>query len=73
MAANLDSLYEIPANVLRIPGLKPWTLIEGFLRLIAIIYKKKKQQTNKLHGLSPRAKPTERPPLLGEVIANFCG
>jgi hypothetical protein len=23
----------------------------------------------KLHGLSP----TERPPLVGEVIANFCG
>jgi hypothetical protein len=29
----------------------------------------------KLHGLSPRANyiPTERPPLVGEVIANLCG
>jgi hypothetical protein len=28
----------------------------------------------KLRGLSPRAnKPTERPSVVGEVIANFCG
>jgi hypothetical protein len=27
----------------------------------------------KLHGLSPQANYTERPPLVGEVIANFCG
>jgi hypothetical protein len=25
------------------------------------------------HGLSPRANYTERPPLVGEVIANLCG
>jgi hypothetical protein len=31
------------------------------------------KQTNKLHGLSPRANyTTEPPPLVGEVIANFC-
>jgi hypothetical protein len=35
---------------------------------------KQNKQTNKLHGLSPRANyPTERPPIVGEVIANFCG
>jgi hypothetical protein len=30
------------------------------------------KQTNKLHGLSPRERtiPTERPPLVDEVIAN---
>jgi hypothetical protein len=27
----------------------------------------------KLHGLSPQANYTDRPPLVGEVIANFCG
>jgi hypothetical protein len=27
----------------------------------------------KLHGLSPRANYTEQPPIVGEVIANFCG
>jgi hypothetical protein len=27
----------------------------------------------KLRGLSPRANYTERPPLVGEAIANFCG
>jgi hypothetical protein len=31
------------------------------------------KQTNKLHGLSQRANYTEGPPLLGEVVANFCG
>jgi hypothetical protein len=30
-------------------------------------------QEKKLHGLSPQANYTERPPLVGEVIANFCG
>jgi hypothetical protein len=29
--------------------------------------------TKKLHGLSPQANYTERPPLVGEVSANFCG
>jgi hypothetical protein len=27
----------------------------------------------KLYGLRERTMPTERPPLVGEVIANFCG
>jgi hypothetical protein len=32
------------------------------------------KQTNKLHGLSPRANYTDRAtPLVGEMIANFCG
>jgi hypothetical protein len=35
--------------------------------------KKKTKKTNKLHGLSLRANYTERPLLVGEVIANFCG
>jgi hypothetical protein len=26
-----------------------------------------------LYGLSPQANYTDRPPLVGEVIANFCG
>jgi hypothetical protein len=30
-------------------------------------------QKKKLHGLSPRANYTERPPLVGEVIATFYG
>jgi hypothetical protein len=37
-------------------------------RVLNVIFKK-----TKLHGLSPRANlPTARPPLVGEVIANFC-
>jgi hypothetical protein len=32
------------------------------------------KKKTKLHGLSPRANyTTERPPLVGEVIVNFCG
>jgi hypothetical protein len=32
------------------------------------------QKKKKLHGLSPqRTIPTERPPLVGELIAKFCG
>jgi hypothetical protein len=34
---------------------------------------KKKTNKTKLRGLSPRAIYTERPPLVGEVSANFCG
>jgi hypothetical protein len=34
----------------------------------------KTKTKTKLHGLSPRANlPTERPQLVGEVTANFCG
>jgi hypothetical protein len=32
-----------------------------------------KKQTNSIVWVSERTIPTERPPLVGEVIANFCG
>jgi hypothetical protein len=32
-----------------------------------------KQTTNSIALVHERTKPTERPPLAGEVIANFCG
>jgi hypothetical protein len=31
------------------------------------------KQTNSLVSVRERTIPTERPPLLGEVVANFCG
>jgi hypothetical protein len=34
---------------------------------------KQKQKTNSMVGVRERTIPTERPPLVGEVIANFCG
>jgi hypothetical protein len=36
---------------------------------IALIYKKK----NSMVRVRERTKQTERPPLFGEVVANFCG
>jgi hypothetical protein len=35
--------------------------------------KKKTKTKTKGHGVHERTIPTERPPLVGEVIANFCG
>jgi hypothetical protein len=34
---------------------------------------KKQNKTNSMVGVRERNIPTERPPLVGEVIANFCG
>jgi hypothetical protein len=33
----------------------------------------KQQQTNSMVWVRERTIPTERPPLVGEMIANFCG
>jgi hypothetical protein len=33
----------------------------------------KTNKTNAMVRVRERTKPTERPPLVGEVIANFCG
>jgi hypothetical protein len=36
-------------------------------------YLNKQQQTNSMVWVRERTISTERPPLVGEVIANFCG
>jgi hypothetical protein len=36
-------------------------------------YQQTNKQTNSMVRVRERTIPTERPPLVGEVIANFCG
>jgi hypothetical protein len=45
----------------------------GICDFVCALFNERIKNKTKLHGLSPRANYTERPPLAGEVIANFCG
>jgi hypothetical protein len=40
---------------------------------LIILKQNKNKQTNSMVWVRERTIPTERPPLVGEVIANFCG
>jgi hypothetical protein len=51
-----------------------WTFVDGTCEYYKPLKPvKKKKQTNSMVWVRERTRPTERPPLVGEAIANFWG
>jgi hypothetical protein len=70
----LTITVSMPAStVLHVRFIWDWLIPHPRSRTDCILRCRLYLSKKKLHGLSPRANYFELPPLVGEVIANFCG